>query len=341
MATKLLLIYTGGTIGMAEDPLTGVLKPVDFDHLMAQIPELKRFNYQIDTHSFSDPIDSSNMAPEVWGELAKLIAHNYNSYDGFVVLHGSDTMAYTASALSFMLKNLGKPVVLTGSQLPIGMIRTDGKENLITAIEIAAAQKDGYPTVPEVSIYFEYQLYRGNRTKKISATHFEAFDSPNYPVLAQAGIDIAFNTDDIMVSSKKKLELCTTFGTNITVLKLFPGITQATVNQILGSETAQVVIIESYGSGNMPTYDWFIAELEVAASSGKHLINITQCLRGSVTQGAYETSALLNKAGVISGLDMTLETALCKAMYLLGQKSTKFAKEFVTPICGELTPVTR
>lgn len=338
MPAKILLIYTGGTIGMSEDVETGVLMPVDFDHLMRQIPELKKFNYQIDSHSFKKPMDSSNMTTNTWAKLASLVYENYEDYDGFVILHGSDTMAYTASALSFMLKNLAKPVILTGSQLPLGMIRTDGKENLITAIEIAAAQKDGLPHVPEVAIYFEYQLYRGNRTSKISATHFEAFESPNYPVLAEAGIDIAFNHEAIKKTPKAPLELCDQFSNEVVILKLFPGISEKVVNSIVTNQDIKVIIIESYGSGNMPSESWFTDQLETANKAGKHVINITQCSRGSVKQGAYETSAALNALNVISGDDMTVEAAVTKAMLLLGSDSKNFKKEFVTPICGESTP---
>ncbi len=335
MASSILIIYTGGTIGMQQDAETGALRPFDFEHLLAEIPELRKFNYSIDSHSFKRPIDSSNMNPKTWAKLAKLIESNYEAYDGFVVLHGSDTMAYTASALSFMLQNLGKPVILTGSQLPIGVIRTDGKENLITSIEIAAAKEDGLPVVPEVAVYFEYQLYRGNRTTKISASHFEAFLSPNYPVIAEAGIDIAYNHRFIRSVSEGGLKLSTDFCNEVGVLKLYPGIHQSYVQSVLKVPELKAVIIESYGAGNMPTDSWLLNDIKEAVDSGKKVINITQCLKGTVKQGSYETSKKLDKLGVISGRDMTVESAITKTMYLLGSGTSDFETEFSVSLCGE------
>ncbi len=335
MASSILIIYTGGTIGMQQDAETGALKPFDFEHLLAEIPELRKFNYSIDSHSFKKPLDSSNMSPKTWAKLARLIETNYDNYDGFVVLHGSDTMAYSASALSFMLQNLSKPVILTGSQLPIGVIRTDGKENLITAIEIAAAKENGKPIVPEVAIYFEYQLYRGNRTTKISASHFEAFLSPNYPVIAEAGIDISYNHQFIKTDRNGELRLSTDFCNQVGVLKLYPGIHQSYVQSVLQVEDLKAVIIESYGAGNMPTDDWLLDDIKSAVQSGKKIINITQCLKGTVKQGSYETSKKLGKLGVISGRDMTIESAITKTMYLLGQGVDDFEAQFAASVCGE------
>ena len=339
MATSILLIYTGGTIGMVQDAETGILKPFDFEHLISEIPELKKFDYRIQTHSFKRPLDSSNITDASWVKLARLIADNYDDYDGFVVLHGSDTMAYTASALSFMLGNLTKPVILTGSQLPIGVIRTDGKENLITAVEIAAAHKNGKPVVPEVAVYFEYQLYRGNRTTKISAAHFEAFSSPNYPVLAEAGIDITYNTRYIELPREGDLSLCDALDSRVGVLKIYPGMNEAYASAVFNAPDLQVVILETYGAGNLPTSDWLTRLIGEAIDKGVKMINVTQCLQGRVKQGAYETSSLLAGMGVISGHDMTLEAALTKSMHLLGQKSDQFSEDFQLPICGEVSPL--
>lgn len=337
--SSLLLIYTGGTIGMINDPKTGRLRPFDFRHLTAQIPELEKFQVRIDTISFEHPIDSSNMKPEIWLELAHLIGSNYNSYDGFVILHGSDTMAFTASALSFLLENLAKPVILTGSQLPIGTIRTDGKENLITAIEIAAQRINGKPAVNEVCVYFEYRLYRGNRTHKWNSEHFRAFQSPNYPLLAEAGVHLNYNTAALMPASGKKLKVHGVLDTNVAVLKLFPGITPAVVSSLLNAKGLKAVILETFGSGNASTEKWFVALLEKAIKKGIIILNITQCNAGGVIQGRYETSSQLQRIGVTGGGDMTTEAAVTKLMFVLGQTEDrrKAVRLLQQSLRGEIT----
>jgi L-asparaginase len=318
---SVLLIYTGGTIGMMQDVRTGELKPFNFKALTKQIPELEKFDINLSSISFKNPIDSSNMHPRVWIELATIIKENYSKYDGFVILHGSDTMSYTASALSFMLENLSKPVILTGSQLPIGIIRTDGKENLITAIEIASAQKNNKPIVSEVCVYFEYKLYRGNRTYKYNSAHFDAFKSPNYPALAEAGVDIQYNELALLKPSKKALSVHLKLENDIAVLKLFPGLSKKITLAILNTIGVKAVIIESFGAGNASTEDWFIAALKKAIDNGVIIYNVTQCSEGKVIQGKYETSSGLKKIGVIGGADITFESAIAKLMYVLGKKS--------------------
>lgn len=322
---------------MIRDVKSGQLKPFNFARLLDEIPELSKFNVDIHTHSFEKPIDSSDMQPEIWINLAKLIEKNYNKHDGFVILHGSDTMAHTASALSFMLENLSKPVVLTGSQLPIGTIRTDGKENLITAIEIAAAKKNGKAIVPEVCIYFEYSLYRGNRSNKFNAEHFRAFQSANYPLLAEAGVNIIYNTAHIAAPSSKKLKVHTSLDRNIAVLKMFPGITPEVVSAILSADNVKAIVLETYGSGNVTTQKWFTDSLAAAIKKGRIILNVTQCAAGRVEQGRYQTSAQLEKIGVIGGADMTTEAAVIKLMFLLGQKSKNLKKELTQSLRGELT----
>lgn len=336
---KILLIYTGGTIGMIEDFVSKQLKPFDFKHLSKQIPELKKLSVQLTAISFKKPLDSSNIQPSVWIKLVEMIEKNYQKYDGFVILHGSDTMSYTASALSFMLENLSKPVILTGSQLPIGVIRTDGKENLITAIEIAATNKKGKALVPEVAIYFEYKLYRGNRTRKFNAAHFEAFRSPNYPLLAEAGVKIDYNESAIIKAANKKLKVHKRLNSNIAILKIFPGITPQLIYSILSTKALKALVLETFGSGNAPTDKWFIDALDKAIKKGMLILNVTQCSAGAVMQGKYETSALLDKIGVISGKDITTEAAITKLMHLLATDLTPFQikKLLTSSIRGEIS----
>ncbi len=337
--SKVLLIYTGGTIGMMQDPKTGQLKPFDFKHLTEQIPELNKFDVSLSAVSFDKPIDSSDMHPGIWSDIANTIKKNYDKVDGFVVLHGSDTMSFTASALSFMLENLNKPVILTGSQLPIGVIRTDGKENLITAIEIAAAKEKGKPLVSEVCIYFEFQLYRGNRTHKFNAEHFQAFRSANYPVLAEAGVHIKYNQAAIKKRTTKKLKVHTNLDPNLAILKLFPGITQNVVEAILNAKGLRAMIIETFGSGNATTQKWFIEAIKRAIEKGIVVLNVTQCNAGKVEQGKYATSAALKKIGVIGGFDITSEAAVAKLMFVLGATSDKkeIEKMLKSDLRGEMT----
>lgn len=337
MQSKVLLIYTGGTIGMVQDPESGSLKPFDFEHLVDQVPELKKFKIKLSVYSFSPPIDSSNMNPKIWVELAKLIFDNYSSYDGFVVLHGTDTMAYTASALSFMLQNLSKPVVFTGSQLPIGVIRTDGKENLITAIEIASLKTKGKAVVPEVCIYFEYHLFRGNRTVKYNSEHFDAFRSPNYPHLCEAGINLDFNKKYIRQFPQKPLKLNTALNTSVAIITIFPGIHPSVIKSIVNTKNLRGIILETYGAGNAPTDNKFIDELKKAVGKGIVVVNTTQCLKGKVAPGLYETSAMLKEMGIINGADITKEAAITKLMHLLGNynDSERIKHLFEMSLAGE------
>ena len=316
-----LLIYTGGTIGMKEDPADGTLKPFDFNGILEEVPELRKFALKIDSFAFNPLIDSSDVEPTLWQALARLIKERYDDYDGFVILHGTDTMAYSASALSFMLENLGKPVIFTGSQLPIGSLRTDGKENLISAVEIATAKDShGHPMVPEVCICFNSQLLRGNRSVKVNATGFDAFKSPNYPPLATAGISIKYNNSFIHYNydRRKEFTIHTMLDTRVSVLKLHPGITEQAVRDILLGGGSRAVILETYGSGNAPCRPWFLAILRDACKS-KILLNVTQCLSGDVDMDLYATGRALKDAGVICGHDITTESALGKLFYLMGR----------------------
>lgn len=319
----ILLIYTGGTIGMKADPRDGTLRPFDFSSLLEEVPELGKFGLQIDSHTFSPLIDSSDVEPSLWQSLAELIQKHYEHYDGFVILHGTDTMAYSASALSFMLDQLSKPVIFTGSQLPVGQARTDGKENIISAVEIAAAQDDnGKAQVPEVCIYFNSQLFRGNRSTKVNSTGFDAFSSPNYPALANAGINIRYNDSFIHRSQgQRNLSINTKLDTRVSVLKIHPGITEQAVSDILLGKGTRAVILETYGSGNAISKPWFIKIIKQAVDMGKILLNVTQCLSGSVDMDIYATGRSLSDAGVLSGYDMTTESALAKLFYLMGKYS--------------------
>ncbi len=322
MKPSILLIYTGGTIGMKQDPETGHLKPFDFTQISEEVPELAKFGYHIESLSFNPIIDSSDVRPAFWVKLAEIIRDHYEQFDGFVVLHGTDTMAYSAAALSFMLEDLEKPVIFTGSQLPIGMLRTDGRENLISAIEIASAKgADGHARVPEVCICFDSKLFRGNRTAKLNAEDFGAFSSPNLPPLADAGIHIRF--DDALIRRPavwgKSLKLHTAMGADVAILKIFPGMSRAYVRSVLSAEGLRAVVLETYGSGNAPALDWFLAELKAAAGRGIILVNVTQCPAGSVDMDAYANGAILKEVGVVSCHDMTCEAALTKLCVLLGE----------------------
>ena len=309
---------------MVHDPETGSLVPIDFRYISEHVPDLKKFGYDIRSVSFDPVKDSSNIDPAVWIKMVEIIEENYNEFDGFVILHGTDTMAYSASALSFMLENLTKPIIFTGSQLPIGLLRTDGKENLITAIEIAAANDNGVPSVPEVCIYFDNKLSRGNRTTKLSAEHFDAFSSPNYEYLAEVGLHIKYNTSHIKPAQRnQKLVVNKVFNANVAILKLFPGITRNLVHSIVNTKGLKGLIIETFGSGNAPTYDWFLDELLSFINKGGIILNVTQCHGGSVEMGLYETSRQMLAAGVVSGKDITSEASVTKLMYLLGRYTSR------------------
>lgn len=337
---SILIIYTGGTIGMVHDPETGSLVPIDFRHITDHVPELRKFGYDLHSVSFNPVKDSSNIDPDVWVKMAEIIESSYNDFDGFVVLHGTDTMAYTASALSFMLENLSKPVILTGSQLPIGLLRTDGRENLITAIDIAAAMENGSPSVPEVCIYFDNKLTRGNRTTKMSAEQFDAFYSPNYSPLAEVGLHLRYFRNLISYPQKdKNLIVHKSFDTNVAILKLFPGINRKLIKAILKTEGLRGLIMETFGSGNAPTYQWFLDDLKQFIDGGGIILNVTQCHGGSVEMGLYETSRQMLAAGVVSGKDITSEASVTKLMFLLGKYTSneEIAEALNKSLAGEIS----
>lgn len=340
--SAVLLLFTGGTISMSEDPATGALRPIDFDRLQDLMPELKQTGIKVKSVPFLPLIDSSDVHPEVWERMALIIKDNYDEFDGFVVLHGTDTMAYSASALSFMLENLSKPVIFTGAQLPIGMMRSDAKENLLTAIEIASAKESGQPIVPEVCIFFEDTLFRGNRTTKKNAEHFNAFNSYNYPPLAKAGVHIKYFRSYIHYpSAGSALRVRTKIDENIAILKLFPGISEHTVNAILSIPDLKAVVLESFGAGNAPRKIWFFNALKKATERGILIVNKTQCSTGSVEMGRYETSLNLVNAGVMSAYDCTTEAIVTKLMYLLGEYTSldSVKHRLSESICGEMTVI--
>lgn len=339
--SKVLLIYTGGTIGMNRNPRTGALEPFNFEHLLSNVPELEQLPIEIATQQFTPPIDSSDMSPKLWTDLAHIIANNYNKYDGFVILHGTDTMAYTASALSFMLENLTKPVILTGSQLPIGQLRTDGKENLITSIEIATAKHhDGRAVVPEVGIYFNGHLMRGNRTTKQSAENFNAFETFNYPHLADVGVNIAYHNNRIFKPDYDKPMIPHfQLDDRVIVFTIFPGIREDLVRHIITSPELRAIVMRTFGSGNAPQAPWLLETLREATARGIVVINISQCMAGSVEMSRYDTGYQLKSAGIISGYDSTVESAVTKLMYLQARYSDPHqVRNYMTwSIRGEIT----
>ena len=342
MTASLLIIYTGGTIGMKEDPMDGTLKPFDFSQIMEEVPELNKFDVKIDSYTFDPLIDSSDVEPSLWISLAELIRDRYEDYDGFIILHGTDTMAYSASTLSFMLEGLTKPVVFTGSQLPIGVPRTDGKENLISAVEIAAAKDyEGHARVPEVCIYFDSKLLRGNRSTKYSAEAFNAFASPNCPPLAEAGIQIRYNTDVIRkpIYWDAQLRVQTHLDTRVAILKVHPGMTPQVMRSVVSDPQTRACIIETYGSGNALSKEWFLDIVREAAAAGKILLNVTQCKSGTVNMNLYATGATLKHAGVLSGSDITTEAALGKLFSLMGRSDNDgWVKTMLEKnLCGEIT----
>lgn len=340
--SAILLIYTGGTIGMKEDPAVRALKPFDFSQILEEVPEIGKFAYRIDSYTFDPLIDSSDVEPSLWTSLARLIEEKYDEYDGFVVLHGTDTMAYSASVLSFMIEGLTKPVIFTGSQLPIGVPRTDGKENLISSVEIAAAKdSNGHAIVPEVCIYFDNVLMRGCRSSKINSDNFRAFRSPNYPPLAEAGINIRYNSGLIRkpVEWNVRPVFHNSLDTRVSILKMHPGITPQIVRTILCGSGTRAVIMETYGAGNAPSKEWFLSIVQEAASMGKIIINVTQCMAGSVNMDIYATGKCLKEAGVMNGYDSTTESALGKLFHLLGrhEENEKVKAGLETDLRGEIS----
>ncbi|WP_436516794.1 asparaginase [Ekhidna sp. To15] len=315
---SVLIIYTGGTFGMVQDA-SGALAPFNFGKVVDRVPELRQFNIRLTVISFPKPIDSSNILIQDWKDMAYIIEENYSQYDAFVILHGTDTMAYSASMLSYMLNGLNKPVIFTGAQMPIGSIRSDARENLITALEIAAAHTNGQPIISEVCVYFNYLLLRGSRSQKLRSSTFAAFESENYPALAEAGIEIEFNYPALMpFDPDAQLRVKNEMDSNVAILKIFPGITEHVVQSILSNPAIKGVVMETFGSGNTMSFDWFIECLQEAIENGKVILNVSQCVGGEVEQGRYETSKKLNEIGVLSGGDITTEAAITKMMFLLG-----------------------
>lgn len=335
----ILLLYTGGTIGMMKDYKTKALKAFDFNKLLDKIPEIEYLNCDITTISFEEPIDSSNMDISSYVKIAEIISKNYVFFDGFVILTGSDTMSYISSAISFMFENLQKPVIFTGSQLPIGDLRTDAKENLITSIQIAIAKENEESIVKEVGLYFEYKLYRANRTTKFNAERFEAFTSINYPPLAESGVHLHFNKQLLFKPEKKALIFRKKLINDVVILKIFPGITQKVVETIINIPNLKGIILETYGSGNAPTGEWFVSLIKKTIQKGIHVVNVTQCIGGSVLLGLYETSADLKNIGIVNGKDITTESALAKMMFLLPKNLTlkQFKESFETSLRGEIS----
>jgi L-asparaginase len=341
MTNKVLLIYTGGTIGMGKNPLTGALDPLDFNHLVESMPELKLVKTDIDVYQFNPPIDSSDMQPNKWAQLVRIIHQNYDDYDGFVILHGTDTMAYTASALSFMLENLTKPVILTGSQLPIGQLRTDGKENLITSIELASAtDEEGRAKVPEVCIYFSGHLLRGNRSTKINADGFNAFDTFNYPHLCEAGINFTYHEHHILHPKfDHPMVPHYSLNSNIVILSLFPGIQESIIRQVISLTELRGIVMRTFGSGNAPQQPWLLRLLKEASMRGVVVVNISQCVAGTVAMSRYDTGYQLKDTGVISGNDSTVEAAVTKLMCLLARyaDSNTVRNLMSRSLAGEIT----
>jgi len=337
--SKILLVYTGGTIGMIKNPETGALTAFNFDELLSNIPELKLLEHDISTVSFEEPVDSSDMDTTDYVKLANLIEENFEDYDGFVVLHGSDTMSYTASVISFMFENLKKPIIFTGSQLPIGDLRTDAKENLITSIQLAGLKEQGKTVIKEVGLYFEYKLYRANRTTKVNAEHFEAFESANFPPIAESGVNLKINYEKLLKPNmRKKMVVHKSLNDNILILKLFPGINYDTLHHIFNTPHIEGIILETFGSGNAKTDKWFVDLLKDLIGRGVYVVNVTQCVGGGVLMGKYATSEGLKRLGIISGGDITTEAAVGKMMYLLNKNlgPKVFKTIFETSLRGEM-----